>query len=100
MNSFKPLSTNSDALKPALYLDCSVPRETLIESAGHRLDAIRDLAHTMSLVEGVGALGAEDLAAFGFVVQLLASDASELLDAALLVLPADPPRTRPTGEDE
>lgn len=90
MNKFKALSSNSNPHKPTFYFDVTVPKQTLIEDASHRLDAIRELAKTMAMVEGVRGLGAQDVAAFGLVVQLLASDASELLDAAVIVSPSEP----------
>jgi len=66
-----------------LLIDPRADRETLLDHAETRLDAIKELMFTLSTLDGPGGnLAAADLANLAMVSRLLLGDASDLLVAA------------------
>ncbi len=81
MSNYKPLSSNS-ASTPSLFLDCDAPTDILLGDASRRVEAVRNLAATLTMVsDQTKGLEAKDLSAFAVVTEILCSDAAEILVA-------------------
>ena len=81
MSKYQLLASNATTT-PTLLLDCNVPSSDLLANAQHRIEAARNLAATLSMVsDTTRGIQGRDLSAFAVAVELLTSDAADLLNA-------------------
>lgn len=81
MSNLKPLPSNSASI-PSLFLDCDAPTDILLGDATRRVDAVRNLAATLTMIsDQTKGIEAKDLSAFALVTEILCGDAAEILGA-------------------
>lgn len=80
MSTYKPLPSNA-AKTPSLFLDTAAPADVLLGDAMRRVEAVRNLAATLSMVSDPGGIQGRDLASLALVTEILTSDAVAILEA-------------------